>query len=157
MSAEPRPASLGRGAFALAAAGVIAFVVYGSLVPFHFGPRAHSFWGVLSGGVRVASRSDAVANVMLGVPLGFTLLGLICVDRKWPRAKAAVVGLLLFPLCVLFSALVEFAQLYTLTRTCSASDIVAQALGAAAGLTAWVLCGPGAHRTAPGRCGRAPT
>lgn len=65
----------------------------------------------------------------------------MCVDRNWPRAKAAKVGLLLLPVCVLFTTAVEYAQLYTLTRTCSASDIVAQGLGAAAGMAAWVLIG----------------
>ncbi len=118
-----------------------AFVVYGSLVPFRFGPRTNDFDRVLAEGVNVASRSDAVANMMLGVPLGFALLGLVCVDRNWPRAKAAKVGLLLLPVCVLFTTAVEYAQLYTLTRTCSASDIVAQGLGAAAGMAAWVLIG----------------
>lgn len=132
---------MARGALGLLAAGVAAFVVYGSLVPFQFGPRTGSFGDVLGGGVKITSRSDALANVLLGVPLGFALLGAACADRNWPRPKVAAVGLLLLPLCVLFSALVEYAQLWTLTRTCSLSDIVAQALGAVAGMTAWVLCG----------------
>ncbi len=136
----------GRRAFALAALGVAAFVVYGSLVPFHFraltpAEAADSFRAVLAAGVKIESRSDAIANVMLGAPLGFALLGFASVDRNWPRRKLALVGLLLLPACALFSAAVEFAQLFTLTRTCSAADVLAQTLGAAAGATAWVLCG----------------
>ncbi len=136
----------GRRLFAWAALGVAAFVVYGSLVPFHFRAltltdAVDSFRTVLAVGVKIESRSDAAANVMLGVPLGFALLGLASVDRGWRRGKIAAVGLLLLPACALFSAAVEFAQLFTTSRVCSASDILAQTVGAAAGMTAWVLCG----------------
>jgi VanZ family protein len=136
----------GRRGFAWAVFGVVAFIVYGSLVPFQF--RALSlneafrlFWAVLLNGVKIESRSDALANVMLGVPLGFTLLGWLSVDRRWSRQKCAAFGLLLLPACALFSAAVEFSQLFTVSRTCSASDIAAQSIGAAIGMTAWTLWG----------------
>src|SRR5262245_14362598 len=135
-----------RGAFALAVLGTAAFTVYGSLVPFHFQARpwaevADAFGWVLSHRVIVQSRSDGIANVLLGVPLGFALLGLVCADRGWTWRKTAGVGLLLLPACVLFAAGVEFVQLYFPERTCAASDILAQALGAALGMIAWVLVG----------------
>ncbi len=130
-----------RGVYAWALVGVAAFIVYGSLVPFHFGPRTNSFGRVLADGVKITSRSDAIANVMLGVPLGFVLLGLAAADRHWSRRKIAGRGALLLPVCVLFSSAVEFTQLYTVERTCSVSDIVAQGLGALAGMVAWVLWG----------------
>jgi len=133
-----------RRAFVWATLGVTAFIVYGSLVPFHFRARSeavHAFRAALAAGVKIESRSDAVVNVMLGVPLGFALLGAASADRRWPRPKGALVGLLVLPVCVLFSAAVEFGQLYTETRVCAASDIAAQALGAAAGVALWVLCG----------------
>ncbi|MCI0700404.1 MAG: VanZ family protein [Planctomycetia bacterium] len=138
--------SIGRGAFALGVLGVAAFTLYGSLVPFHFHARSWSevteaFGWVLSHRVRVESRSDGIANVLLGVPLGFLLLGWRCVDREWTRRKMIGVGLLLLPVCALFAAVVEFAQLYFPTRTCAASDILAQTLGALFGMTAWVLFG----------------
>ncbi len=136
----------GRRAFAWLVFGVAAFVVYGSLVPFHFralsaSDAVASFRAVLAVGVKIESRSDAVVNVMLGVPLGFALLALVSVDRGWPRRKIALWGFLLLPVCALFSTAVEFSQLFTVSRTCSASDIAAQTLGAAAGMTAWVLWG----------------
>ncbi|HEY1186226.1 MAG TPA: VanZ family protein, partial [Gemmata sp.] len=130
-----------RRALAWAAAGVAAFIVYGSLVPFHFGPRTDSFARILGAGVRVSSRSDLIANTLLGVPLGFALLGAVCADRGWPRARVAAVGLGLLPACVLLAAAVEYAQLYTHTRNCAVSDIVAQGAGALLGVSCWVLFG----------------
>jgi VanZ family protein len=142
--------------------GVAAFTLYGSLVPFHFRALALAdacrlFRNELAAGIRIESRSDAIANVMLGVPLGFALLGLASVDRTWSgrasgasprqaarpaaRWKIAAVGLLLLPACALFAAAVEFSQLFTLSRMCSVSDIAAQTLGSAVGMLAWVLVG----------------
>ena len=136
----------GRRALAWTALGVAAFTVYGSLVPFHFralplGEAVDAFRAVLSAGVKIASRSDAGANLLLGVPLGFALLGCVCADRARTGGRAVAIGLLLLPVCALFAACVEFAQLFTPERTCAASDIVAQALGAAVGMVAWVLFG----------------
>src|SRR5204863_2284408 len=132
--------------FAWAVLGVAGFTVYGSLVPFQFRALAFSdaldaFRAVLAAGVKIESRSDAAANLLLGVPLGFALLGLACADRGWSRGRVARAGLLLLPACALFAAAVEFSQLFTTGRTCSASDVLAQTLGAALGMTAWVLCG----------------
>lgn len=136
----------GRRGFAWVVLGVAGFTVYGSLVPFHFralplGEALDLFGTTLAAGPKIVSRSDAVANLLLGVPLGFALLGLGCVDRNFSRGKAASIGLLLLPLCALFAAGVEFAQLFTTGRTSSASDVIAQALGATFGALVWVLCG----------------
>ncbi|MBM3981174.1 MAG: VanZ family protein [Planctomycetes bacterium] len=135
-----------RRGFAWAALGVAAFTVYGSLVPFHFRGRAFGdaldeFAATFAAGPKLVSRSDALANLLLGVPLGFALLGLACADRGCARARAARAGLVLLPLCALFAAGVEFAQLFTAARTCSASDVLAQTFGAALGMLAWVFRG----------------
>jgi VanZ family protein len=131
--------------YALATLGVVAFTGYGSLVPFHYRGRpfaeaADEYARILEAGPRVESRSDLVANVLLGVPLGFCLLGALRADRPG-RLVAALVGLALWPGCVALAASVEFAQLYFPERTCSASDIAAQAAGSALGMVAWVVSG----------------
>jgi glycopeptide antibiotics resistance protein len=136
----------GRRAFAWAVFGVAAFIAYGSLVPFQFRARpfAHTteiFFRVLSAGVSIYSRSDTLANVLLGIPLGFALLGFACVDRGYSLGKTAKRAIVLFPLCVLFSMAVEYAQLYTQTRHCTASDIAAQSLGSLVGMLGWLGCG----------------
>lgn len=135
-----------RRGFAWVVLGVAGFTVYGSLVPFHFralplGEALDLFGAILAAGPKIVSRSDAAANLLLGVPLGFALLGIGCVDRGPARAKVVRLGALLLPLCALFAAGVEFAQLFTTGRTSSASDVLAQTLGAALGMLAWVLWG----------------
>lgn len=135
-----------RRALAWVALGAIAFTVYGSLMPFEFRALAFAdavdaFSAVLERGIHIDSKSDSVANVILGVPLGFALLGFFAVDRNWPREHQALIGLLLLPLCTLVAVGVEFAQLFTPSRDCSASDIVAQTIGSAAGMAAWVMGG----------------
>jgi VanZ family protein len=86
------------------------------------------------------SKSDAVANIMLGVPLGFGLLGLTCVDRR-SHIRELALGLLLLPACAAFSATVEFAQLYCPSRTCAGSDVLMQTIGVVVGMSVWMVAG----------------
>ena len=132
--------------YALLAAGVAAFILYGSYVPFHYAPlpwgeATEAFGRTVRATLRPASRSDWVANWCLGVPLGFCLLGAARVDRPG-RAAAVAVGAVVVPLCLAFAAAVEFGQLFFPGRECSGSDIWAQGLGAACGVAAWVAVGP---------------
>ena len=118
--------------YALLAAGAVAFTMYGSFVPFEFVSRPWSdvqvgFWHIARGGVDISSRSDFIANCMLGVPLGFCLLGALRVDRPG-RGFVAAVGVWL--VCVLVAVSVEFAQAYCPTRTPAVSDVLAQSIGA---------------------------
>ena len=131
--------------YALLSLGVVAFTLYGSYVPFRYQSRV---WDDASGAFRWAmenrlameSRSDWVANCMLGVPLGFCLLGALRVDRP-SRTAALGTGLALLPVCVAFAAAVEFGQLYFPGRTCAGSDVWAQAMGSTIGAFAWVFRG----------------
>src|SRR5262245_23883932 len=104
-----------RRAFAWAALGVAAFTVYGSLVPLEFRAPPEdpvdTFCKILSE-PHIDSRSDTLVNVMLGVPLGFALLGMIAADRRWPVQKQVVFGVRLLPVCAIFASAVEFSQLF---------------------------------------------
>ena len=145
------PPSRGRGQggaarwYALLAAGVAAFTVYGSLVPFTFHHRdgnevAAAFSWAMRHRTGIESRSDGVANFLLGVPLGFGVLAALRVDRRgaW---RTAGVGAAVWPACVGLAGFVEFLQLYLPTRTCSGADVIAQAAGSACGMLAWLLVG----------------
>jgi len=131
--------------YALLAAGVVAFILYGSYVPFHYAPlpwdeATETFDRTVRATLRPASRSDWAANWCLGVPLGFCLLGAARVDRTG-RAATIAVGAVVLPGCLAFAAAVEFGQLFFPGRECSGSDIWAQGLGAACGVAAWMAVG----------------
>lgn len=140
----PRPGPAGW--LALLAGVSAAFTLVGSLVPFEFRPRPageviDSFAWAMTNRVVVQSRSDGIANVLLGVPLGFALFGLACVDRVLTRRRVAVHALGVLLVCAGFAATVELAQLYAPARTCCASDVIAQGLGAALGMVLWAAFG----------------
>lgn len=124
-----------------------AFTLYGSLVPFHyvempFKEAVKAFRAEVKGPISIDSRSDFIANVLLGVPLGFSLLGMVRVDRRG-GLKSLVIGAFLWPICVGFASAVEFSQLYFPGRSCSMSDVVAQAAGSAIGMLGWIVFGQG--------------
>jgi VanZ family protein len=141
----PPPVGTARRLLALLAAASAAFTLYGSLVPFHYRPRplddaTATYRVAMAGWAKVDSKSDGIANVMLGVPLGFGLLGLFRVGNP-NRAGDAAAGAALVPLCVVYAAMVEFAQLYFPGRTCSGSDVLCQGLGSVIGMAGWAVAG----------------
>lgn len=131
--------------YAALSLGVAALTLYGSLVPFEYRPRpfsdaVHAFDWVLHNRTTIQSRGDGAANVLLGFPLGFCFLAAVRVDRT---GTAGTIGtaFLLLPLCLAFASCAEFAQLWFPNRTSSATDILAQGLGAATGMVLWILFG----------------
>jgi VanZ family protein len=125
------------------AAAFAAFVVYGSLVPFHYQPLPPGeadarFREVCSRPVRVESRSDWAANILLFVPLGYLCMGARYAGGRGGGllgAAATVAG------CAAFSALIEFTQLYFPPRVSSLNDIVAETVGAVLGIALWIAAG----------------
>lgn len=129
------------------ALGSAAFTLTGSLVPFEFRLRAlgdaiESYGWAMENRVAIQSRSDAIANVLLGVPLGFALLGAWCVDRYYPRRGVIARALVVILATMVFAAGIEFVQLFAPSRTCCATDVLAQGLGAVAGAAIWLAAGP---------------
>lgn len=120
--------------------------VYGSLVPFRctplgFGEAVQRFKGILSGPISPGSRGNFVANVLLFVPIGYCLLAALTLDRRgW--VLTVLCAMLVSLLCAALSLAVEFGQLWLPTRVTSSSDIVAQIIGATAGMVLWVMVGP---------------
>jgi VanZ family protein len=139
-TSQPRPAARD---YAWLTAAFVAFVVYGSLVPLHYQPlswgEARARWReVLSQPVRVESRSDWAANVLLFIPLGFLGMAALCADRGRAADCWAVP---VFAACAAFSASVEFLQLHFPPRVSALNDVVAESIGALLGITAWVVAG----------------
>jgi glycopeptide antibiotics resistance protein len=154
MAVEPdrtRPTSARTGSrtrLLLAALGYAAFVVYGSLVPLDFRPMPlaaawQEYRAIPFLRLGMGSRADWVANLLLFIPLGFLLMGLV--DRRRSALRglgaAAVVAL-----CVAASAAIEFVQLFFPPRTVSQNDILAEGIGALVGVGLWLGFGPALMR-----------
>jgi VanZ family protein len=127
------------------ALGAAAFILCGSLVPFDFrsrelGEAVDSFLWALQNRWRPQSRSDGIANVLLGIPFGFALVGLFRTGRTG-RTGDLLLGGIVIPLCMAFAAAVEFAQLFVPERTCAGSDVLCQGFGAAIGAAGWTFAG----------------
>lgn len=112
------------------------FVVYLTTIPFTFDPETLDIaarlqrvnWHPL--GMRDGSLSvgDIVQNVLLFMPFGF--LGYVSLVDKRSPVKLALIVLLGADL----SALVEFLQIFTLTRWSALSDVIFNTAGTAAGV-----------------------
>lgn len=150
--------------FFFALIGYLAFVVYGSLVPFHYqsqpwGEAVAHFKSVLAGAdgeshvesqvttiigrlrailsLREShSRSDFAANVLLFLPIGFLVLGWLSVDRSRWVALAWMPPV--FILCCMLSIAIEFTQTFFPPRTPDLFDILGESVGAFLGAIAWI-------------------
>ncbi len=119
------------------------FLFYGSLTPFVFKP-VQIGWNegvsqILATGGYVESQMDWYVNLFLGIPAGFFMLGVLCLDRKafW----SAICALPVIFVCFLMAFIVERLQLYTINRNCALSDIAAQTFGAGVGCVIWTISG----------------
>lgn len=139
----PATVQLSRATLAAAALAYTAFAIYGSWVPLNFRPipfeqAIDRFYQIQWLNLGIGHRADWVANILLFVPLAFLWLGAL-----WP---AGVIGRLAASLLVWASAAclavaIEFSQAWFPGRTQSWNDIVAECLGAAAGVVVWWAAG----------------
>jgi VanZ family protein len=122
-----------------------AVAVYGSLVPFDFGllgfgEAMGQMAEILREPVSPHSRSNFVANVLLFVPISYCLLAVFTATRR-NHMRTIVCVPLVGLLCAALSVAVEFGQLWLPERVASLSDIVAQIIGATAGMGLWLMVG----------------
>lgn len=129
-----------RRIFLLVGLGYLAFVVYGSLVPFDFRPlpldaalRAFAHIRYLKLGID--SRADWVANILLYIPLPFLWLGAVSSEGRYFRQLFFSVFFFLF--FVALSVTIEFTQQFFPPRTVSLNDIIAEVFGTAIGVMIW--------------------
>lgn len=129
----------------LAAIAVTCLAVYGSFVPMDFKTldweqAVSQFKQVPYLELGVYKRADLVANIVLFVPLGFFWLGALDLDRRkrWPGLIAAP---LLAVVLVALAIAVEFFQQWTVRRTVSQNDMIAESVGAVIGMGLWLVAG----------------
>ncbi len=134
---------------------VIAFIVYGSLYPFHFdfdrietNPLLHLLHAWPAKIDKFAWR-DAGVNLLLYFPLGVTAF--LAMARRLPRAVAALTTMLLG---LVLSASIEMLQIFDASRTCSLIDVVCNFAGTVAGVAAALIFQPQITRLTGGRRSR---
>jgi glycopeptide antibiotics resistance protein len=132
-----------RGLLAACAVAYLAFVIYGSLVPFSFTPRPlHAAWQAFQAmpylRLGIGARADWVANILLFIPLSFLAAGAVDFGSAWRWLR--ILGV--FVLCVGLAATIEILQVFFPPRTVALNDIVAESLGALAGVVLWLSRGP---------------
>jgi len=129
----------------LAALVYTAFVIYGSLVPLEFraipwDEAVAQFGAIPWLELGVGSRADWVANLILYIPVGYLLMGVLA-----GRSKAPLVwgGSIFFSGLVIagIALSVEFAQQFFPPRTVSLNDLYAEFFGGGLGMLLWALAG----------------
>jgi glycopeptide antibiotics resistance protein len=135
----------GRRTFVAGLALFVLFAVYGSLVPFDitFVPldeAVRRFVAAMSLPLQLWSRSDLIANVLLMVPVAFSLMAIARLDRRG-FGGALVAGLASIAFGALLANTLEFLQVFTPDRVVSKTDVIAQTLGATVGVATWGLAG----------------
>jgi VanZ family protein len=125
---------------ALTYAGVTFFA---SLIPLHYQhvtleEALLRFEAVCAEPISVVSLSDWASNIVLFIPLGYLLTAAFAVDR--PRVRLLVGGAVVAG-CAMFSASIEFTQLYFPPRVCSLNDMVAETAGGTLGALVWLSVG----------------
>lgn len=114
---------------------VVAAIVCGSLYPWHFSAAPAGEWRILAASWPPEwdnfALYDASANIAVYIPLG--AIGFLWWARRLPALRAAVAALL--P-AVALSVAMELLQVYVPGRTSSLVDVLANAVGASAGILA---------------------
>ena len=87
-------------------------------------------------------RLDMLVNVAISVPLGFFLTGASGLRRRRCLTGLVLAALVVGCLSALLGVSVELLQVLLPTRKSSWNDVVAQGIGGAAGVLAWILAGP---------------
>ena len=128
-----------------AAIGLVAFTIYGALLPFQFTPmplpeavaafRQLVLWDPSDPG----ARGDWVVSICQYAVVSYALAAAICCDRA--RAWDILGVLLVIPACAVLIIGTEFLQIFFPPRTVSVNDIVVESAGGALGIAAWVLMG----------------
>ncbi len=115
------------------------FVLYGSLLPFEYrdAPPGYTFgnFSYLNWtNPENYNQVDWVTNLILYVPIGFFAFGATSRQKSGGAILAALLGASL-AICI------EFLQIWAAPRTASLNDIVANIIGAGAGILGWGLWG----------------
>ena len=143
MPLSPKPASRTYGWLALV---LLAFAIYVSVIPLDLravplnlaGPV---FWESITSPNQQLSRTNFLANVLLFVPIGFSLMGMVLADRRRSAIGWVAAFTVSMVISISASAIAEFLQVFAPSRVPSGLDIAAQMIGALLGVVIWSIAG----------------
>ena len=121
----------------------LAFVVYGSLIPFELRPATFEqavarFTAIPWLDLGPGSRADWVANILLYMPLAF--LGCSAIAGRLRSGAARLIAVVFVVAgCIAIAVAVEFTQIFFAPRTVSLNDLLAETLGSIAGALTWLF------------------
>ena len=124
--------------------GYLAFIVYGSLLPFELREMdihaaLETFRAMPHFALGLSQRQDLIANGILYFPLALMLSATATVGQRVSlRVLAASLALLI---AVAVATGVEFAQIFFGGRSVSLNDLVSEASGSLLGCLTWVVAG----------------
>ncbi len=121
------------------------FIIYGSLVPLDYNPRNFNdtwlaFTQIRYLNLGAASRADWIANIVLYVPLSFSL-AIAFSKNSQNISKLFFIALPILAFSLILAIGIEFSQLYFPPRTVSQNDLIAESLGSVIGLLIWLFYG----------------
>lgn len=135
-SPEPQQYRWSLRVFVLAILGICLLTLY----PFRINPHSHPDMPdpfLLAGWAKASNAKDVFLNVLLFVPFGFGLAGLLRKRGVSPIATATIV----FAAGTLASYAVEFAQFFIPDRDSGWEDILTNSSGALVGALVFFFCG----------------
>ncbi len=89
----------------------------------------------------MGSRADWVANILLYLPLAFLAMATLASGTR-SRGGNVLAIVVVATACIALAVAVEFAQLFFPPRTVSQNDLIAETIGTALGIAAWLFAGP---------------
>ena len=115
------------------------FVIYGSLVPLDFvylpwNEAFEKFQNIRFLNLGIGSRADWVANILLFIPLSFLWAAFF---HQTANSFRYFTALIILVIAATLSLSIEFTQLFFPQRTVSINDIIAETIGAIAGIVIW--------------------
>ena len=121
------------------------FIIYGSLVPLDYHPKPFeqawlSFSQIRYLNLGAASRADWIANIILYIPLTFSLAACL-IGKTKSLFHSIFIGLLILCFSITLAVTIEFYQQFFPPRTVSQNDLIAETMGSVIGLTLWFSYG----------------
>lgn len=120
-------------------------IIYGSLIPLDYHPKPFeqawlSFSQIRYLNLGAGSRADWIANIILYIPLTFSLAAFF-IGRTKSRFQTIFTSILILSFSITLAVTIEFYQQFFPPRTVSKNDLIAETIGSIIGLSLWFAYG----------------